>query len=95
VLGGSRAHPGNVGYTATHPLDAAARRSGLEYALPVTIGDGVWLGGGAIVCPGVTIGEDTVVGAGSVVMRGLPAGVVAAGNPYRVIRPVEVQRSRP
>ena len=66
---------------------AAIRRSGLEYALPVTIGHGVWLGGGAIVCPGVTIGEDTVVGAGSVVTRSLPAGVVAAGNPCRVIRP--------
>jgi maltose O-acetyltransferase len=78
--------PGVHIYTATHPLDAATRRSGLEYALPVTIGDGVWLGGGAIVCPGVTIGENTVVGAGSVVTRSLPAGVVAAGNPCRVIR---------
>jgi maltose O-acetyltransferase len=79
--------PGVHVYTATHPLDAATRRSGLEYALPVTIGDGAWLGGGAIVCPGVSIGEDTVVGAGSVVTRSLPAGVVAAGNPCRVIRP--------
>ncbi len=87
--------PGVHIYTATHPIDAATRRSGLEYALPVTIGDGVWLGGGAIVCPGVTIGENTVVGAGSVVTRSLPAGVVPAGNPCRVIRPVEIQRSRP
>jgi maltose O-acetyltransferase len=79
--------PGVHIYTATHPLDSATRRSGLEYALPVTIGDGVWLGGGAIVCPGVSIGENTVVGAGSVVTRSLPAGVVAAGNPCRVIRP--------
>lgn len=79
--------PGVHIYTATHPLDAATRRSGLEYALPVTIGDGVWLGGGTIVCPGVTIGENTVVGAGSVVTRSLPAGVLAAGSPCRVIRP--------
>jgi maltose O-acetyltransferase len=79
--------PGVHLYTATHPLDAATRRSGLEYALPIAIGDGVWLGGGTIVCPGVTIGENTVVGAGSVVTRSLPAGVLAAGNPCRVIRP--------
>jgi maltose O-acetyltransferase len=78
--------PGVHVYTATHPLDAATRRSGLEYALPVAVGDGVWLGGGAIVCPGVSIGENTVVGAGSVVTRSLPANVVAAGNPCRVIR---------
>jgi maltose O-acetyltransferase len=83
--------PGVHVYTAMHPINAATRRSGLEYALPVTIGDGVWLGGGAIVCPGVTVGENTVVGAGSVVTRSLPAGVVAAGNPCRVIRPVESQ----
>ena len=73
-------------YTATHPLDAATRRSRLEFALPVAIGDGVWLGGGAIVCPGVTIGQNTVVGAGSVVTRDLPAGVLAVGNPCRVLR---------
>jgi maltose O-acetyltransferase len=78
--------PGVHIYTATHPIDAATRRTGLEYALPVTIGDGVWLGGGAIVCPGVTIGENTVIGAGSVVTRSLPANVLAAGNPCRVIR---------
>lgn len=73
-------------YTATHPLDAATRRSGLEFALPVVIQDGAWLGGGVIVCPGVTIGENTVVGAGSVVTRDLPAGVLAVGNPCRVLR---------
>jgi maltose O-acetyltransferase len=72
--------------TATHPLDAAARRSGLEAAAPISIGAGAWLGGGAIVCPGVTIGEDTVVGAGGVVTRDLPAGVLAVGNPARVVR---------
>ena len=78
--------PGVHIYTATHPLDAVQRRSGVEYALPVTIADGVWLGGGAIVCPGVTIGENTVVGAGSVVVHDLPPNVVAVGNPCRVIR---------
>lgn len=78
--------PGVHVYTATHPIDAKQRRAGVEYALPVTIADGVWLGGGAILCPGVTIGENTVVGAGSVVVRDLPANVVAVGNPCRVIR---------
>lgn len=78
--------PGVHVYTATHPLDARQRRSGVEYALPVVIGDGVWLGGGVIVCPGVTIGENTVVGAGSVVVRDLPANVLAVGNPCRVVR---------
>jgi maltose O-acetyltransferase len=73
-------------YTAQHPTDPETRRSGLEYALPVGIGDNAWIGGGAILCPGVTIGADTVVGAGSVVIRDLPPGVIAAGNPCRVIR---------
>lgn len=72
--------------TPTHELDPARRRAGWERALPVTIGDNVWLGGGVIVCPGVTIGPDTVVGAGSVVTRDLPAGVLAVGNPARVVR---------
>jgi len=78
--------PGVHIYTATHPVDAATRRARLELAKPVAIGDGCWLGGGVIVCPGVTIGENTVVGAGSVVTRDLPANVVAAGNPCRVVR---------
>ncbi|MDT0448471.1 sugar O-acetyltransferase [Streptomyces hesseae] len=72
--------------TPTHELDAERRRAGWERALPVTVGDNVWLGGGVIVCPGVTIGENTVVGAGSVVVRDLPAGVLAVGNPARVVR---------
>jgi maltose O-acetyltransferase len=74
--------------TATHPIDPAARRAGWESAEPITLGDNVWLGGGAIVCPGVTIGDDTVVGAGAVVTRDLPAGVVAVGNPARVVREI-------
>jgi maltose O-acetyltransferase len=71
---------------ATHPLDPEQRSAGWEYGEPITIGDNVWLGGGVIVCPGVTIGDDTVVGAGAVVTRDLPAGVVAVGNPARVVR---------
>ncbi|MFF4185971.1 sugar O-acetyltransferase [Streptomyces sp. NPDC001691] len=72
--------------TPTHALDAERRRAGWEKALPVTIGDNVWLGGGAIVCPGVTIGANTVVGAGSVVIRDLPPNVLAVGNPARIVR---------
>ena len=72
-------------YTATHPIDAKERRSGFEYALPVSIRDGAWLGGGAIVCPGVTIGENTVVGAGSVVTRDLPANVSTPIETFVVI----------
>ncbi len=75
--------------TATHPIDPGPRRLGWEYAQPITIADNVWLGGGVIVCPGVTIGEDTVVGAGAVVTRDLPAGVVAAGVPARVLREID------
>ena len=78
--------PGVHLYTATHPVDAATRRSGLELARPITIASGVWLGGRTVVLPGLSIGENTVVGAGSVVTRSLPANVVAAGNPCRVLR---------
>jgi maltose O-acetyltransferase len=73
---------------ATHPIDPIPRRDGWEYGAPITLGDNVWLGGGVIVCPGVTIGEHTVVGAGAVVTRDLPAGVVAYGNPARVVREI-------
>ncbi len=72
--------------TPTHPLAPTPRREKWEAAQPITIGDNVWLGGGVIVLPGVSIGDDTVVGAGSVVTRDLPAGVVAVGNPARVVR---------
>ncbi|AVT33969.1 maltose acetyltransferase [Plantactinospora sp. BC1] len=74
--------------TPHHPLDPGQRRAGWEAARPITIGDNVWLGGGVIVLGGVTIGPDTVVGAGSVVTRDLPAGVLAVGNPARVVRPL-------
>lgn len=73
-------------YTATHPMDCAERATGIESGRPVIIGSDVWIGGGAILCPGVTIGECSVIGAGSVVLRDVPAGVFAAGNPCRVIR---------
>lgn len=80
--------------TPTHPLDPQPRRDKLEAAEPITLGDNVWLGGGVIVCPGVTIGDDTVVGAGAVVTRDLPAGVVAVGNPARVVRRLDEPRER-
>lgn len=75
-------------YTATHPLNAELRRS-QEFARPITIGSDVWVGGGAILCPGITIGSRSVIGAGSVVTRDVPEGVLAAGNPCRVIREVQ------
>lgn len=76
-------------YTATHPIDAAERRTLREFAKPVTIGSDVWVGGGAVICPGVTIGDRSVIGAGSVVTKDIPADVVAAGNPCRVLRVLE------
>jgi maltose O-acetyltransferase len=72
--------------TAAHPTSAAERRQGLEHALPVRLGDDVWIGAGAIVCPGVSIGARSVIGAGSVVVKDIPADVVAVGNPCRVVR---------
>ena len=78
-------------YTATHPLDADLRRK-QEFGKPIAIGSDVWVGGGAIVCPGVTIGSKSVIGAGSVVTRSIPAGVFAVGNPCRVIREIETTR---
>ena len=74
--------------TATHPIDPEPRRLGWESGEPIVLGDNVWPGGGAIVCPGVTIGDDTVVGAGAVVARDLPAGVIAVGAPARVVREI-------
>jgi maltose O-acetyltransferase len=73
-------------YTAMHPVDAAVRREGLESGLPISIGDDVWVGGGAIICPGVNIGARSIIGAGSVVTRDVPEDVFAAGNPCGVIR---------
>ena len=74
--------------TAGHPIDPELRSRGLQYNLPVHIGKNCWLGAGVIVMPGVTIGDNTVIGAGSVVTRDIPSGVVAVGNPCRVLREV-------
>lgn len=76
--------PGVHLYTATHPKDAALRASGAEFGAPIRIGNRVWLGGGAIVLPGVTIGDDAVIGAGAVVTKDVPAGATVLGNPARV-----------
>ncbi len=76
-------------YTATHPMSATERRNGLEFAHPVNIGSDVWIGGGAIICPGVRIGSRSVIGAGSVVTREIPANVFASGNPCRIIRQLD------
>lgn len=77
--------PGVHIYTATHPLDAELRRR-QEFGKPVTIGSDVWIGGKAVICPGVEIGDRSVIGAGSVVTKDVPAGVVVVGNPAKVIR---------
>lgn len=73
-------------YTANHPIDVATRNTGLEYALPIRVGNNVWIGGGTRIMPGATIGDNCVIGGGSVVTKSIPAGVVAAGNPCRIIR---------
>ncbi len=79
--------PGVQILTADHPRDPAARRALLEFGRPVTIGANVWIGGGAILLPGVTVGDDAIIGAGSVVTRDVPAGATVAGNPARVLPP--------
>lgn len=73
-------------YTACHPLDAATRNTTVEWAEPETIGHNVWIGGNAVILPGVTIGDNVVVGAGSVVTRDVPSDCVVAGNPARIIK---------
>ena len=80
--------PGVHLYTAAHPLWAPVRDREVEFGAPIAIGESVWIGGGTIVLPGAAIGDGTVVAAGSVVTRDLPANVVAAGNPCRVLRPI-------
>jgi len=72
-------------YSADHPRDAVTRKSGLEFGRPVRIGSDCWIGGGAIILPGVTIGDGAVIGAGSVVTRDVAAGVTVVGNPARVV----------
>lgn len=75
-------------YTAGHPIHPEARNTGYEYGISVKIGNNVWVGGNTVITPGVTIGDNVVIGAGSIVTKDLPANVVAAGNPCRVIRKV-------
>lgn len=75
-------------YTASHPTDPIKRLSGEEFGKPVVIGNNVWIGGGAIICPGVKIGNNVTIGAGSVVTKSLPDNIVAVGNPCRIIKRV-------
>lgn len=81
--------PGVQLYGTTHPLDPVERASGKEYCAPIVIGDNCWIGGGAIILAGVTIGNGSVIGAGSVVTKDVPARVVAAGNPCRIIKTID------
>lgn len=93
TLGGRvQVGPGVQLLTADHPRDPAERAQQIELAKPVAVGDDVWIGAGAIVCPGVSVGAGSIIGAGAVVTHDVPAGVVAAGNPCRVIRPLQVPR---
>lgn len=81
-------------YTAGHPVHPDARNSGYEYGIGVTIGDNVWIGGNVVITPGVNIGNNVVIGAGSVVTKDIPDGVIAAGNPCRVIREITEEDAR-
>lgn len=75
-------------YTAGHPIHPDSRNSGYEYGIPITIGNNVWIGGNTVILPGVTIGDNVVIGAGSVVTKDIPANMIAAGSPCRVIREI-------
>ncbi|GIP47196.1 hypothetical protein J53TS2_07870 [Paenibacillus sp. J53TS2] len=77
-------------YTATHPLDPAERNSGAKYGKPVNIGNNVWIGGRAVIVPGVTIGDNAVISAGAVVTKDVPNGAVVGGNPAKIIKNVEM-----
>lgn len=80
--------PGCGFYTAGHPFNVEQRNSGLEYALPIKIGNNVWIGAQSVILPGVSVGDNSVIGAGSVVTKDIPANVVAAGNPCRVLKSI-------
>lgn len=75
-------------YTAGHPVHPDSRNSGYEYGIPITVGNNVWIGGSAVILPGVTIGDNVVIGAGSVVTKDIPDHVIAAGNPCKIIRKI-------
>ena len=81
--------PGVLIYTATHPIHPAERNSGKEYAKPVTFGDNVWVGGSAIINPGVTVGNNVVIASGAVVTKNIPDNVVVGGNPARIIKEID------
>lgn len=92
IIGDNAFFASNVSiYTAGHPIHPESRNSGYEYGIPVTIGNNVWLGGNVVVLPGVSIGDNAVIGAGSVVTKDIPANVVAAGNPCKVLRAITEQ----
>lgn len=82
--------PGVQLYTATHPLDPTERNSGKEYGKAITIGDNVWLGGSAVINPGVRIGDNVVVASGAVVTKDVPDNTVVGGNPARVIKRLDI-----
>ncbi|PAE23259.1 sugar O-acetyltransferase [Bacillus sp. 7894-2] len=82
--------PGVHIYTATHPLHPSERNSGREYAKPITIGNNVWIGGSAVINPGVTIGDNAVIASGAVVTKDVPENVVVGGNPAKIIRQIEL-----
>jgi galactoside O-acetyltransferase len=80
--------------TAGHPLDSVQRNAGLEFAQPIKVGNSVWFGAGVIVLPGINIGDDVVIGAGSIVTKDIPSGVIAVGNPCKVIRKITEEDKR-
>jgi maltose O-acetyltransferase len=82
--------PGVQIYTATHPLHPAERNSGREYAKPIRFGNNVWIGGNAVINPGVTVGDNVVIASGAVVTKDVPDNVVVGGNPARVIKQIEI-----
>jgi maltose O-acetyltransferase len=86
--------PGVHIYTATHPVNPIERNKGPEFGKPVTIGDNCWIGGGAIINPGVSIGDNVVIASGAVVTKDVPSNVVIGGNPARIIKEIEVEEIR-
>jgi maltose O-acetyltransferase len=82
--------PGVQIYTATHPLNPTERNSGKEYAKPISFGNNVWIGGSAVINPGITVGDNVVIASGAVVTKDVPDNVVVGGNPARIIKKIEL-----